>query len=87
MLEKELKNLIDLIQRQQESGKLNLEELEAASSLLIAVDNFDYLPDFVKDEIYLIDMHEIEDLNFDRIAAVVDVLKDYISKNEIHKNT
>lgn len=78
MLEK-LNQLIKAAQQQSEAEKYSFDELEEYTSSIIADDEFGSLPEDIQNELYLIDMHEIENLNPDQVMHSINLIKRYAS--------
>ncbi len=77
MLEK-LNQLIKTAQQQSEDGKYNFDELEEYTSSIVTDDEFGTLPEDIQSELYLIDMHEIENLNPDQVMHSISLIKRYV---------
>ena len=74
MLEK-LNKFIKLARKQYEQDNIDFNKLEEAIAPIISSDDFEKLPDSIKNEIYYIDMHEVENPTPQQVVESVDLIE------------
>lgn len=72
--------LVNFARSVSEWNKDQFETLESLVSPIIVEDEFDRLPETIQDEIYLIDMWEIEELEPDDVIKSINTIEDYIQR-------